>query len=78
LAPGFDIAGKGIANPIAQIWAAGGMLKHLGYVKWYDKLIEAFETLLQENKVLTPDLDGTSTTSEVGDEIVRILERGNN
>lgn len=73
-----DIAGKGIANPIAQIWAAGGMLKHLGYQKWYDRLISTFETLLQEKKVLTVDLGGHASTSEVGDEIVRILERGNN
>lgn len=70
-----DIAGKGIANPIAQIWAAGGLLRHLGYVNWYNKLIEAFETLLTEKKVLTPDLGGKCSTSDVGDELCRILER---
>ena len=70
-----DIAGKGIANPIAQIWAAGGLLRHLGYVNWYNKLIEAFETLLTEKKVLTPDLGGKNSTSDVGDELCRILER---
>ncbi|MBR4377571.1 MAG: tartrate dehydrogenase [Bacilli bacterium] len=71
-----DIAGKGIANPIAQIWAAGGLLRHLGYVNWYNKLIESFETLLTEKKVLTPDLGGKCSTSDVGDELCRILERG--
>ena len=71
-----DIAGKGIANPIAQIWAAAGMLKHLGYDNWYDRLIKAFETLLVEKRVLTPDLGGHSKTSDVGDEICKILERG--
>lgn len=71
-----DIAGKGIANPIAQIWAAGGLLRHLGYVNWYNKLIEAFETLLTEKKVLTPDLGGKCSTCNVGDELCRILERG--
>ena len=70
-----DIAGKGIANPIAQIWAAAGMLKHLGYPEYYDKIINAFETLLEEKKVLTKDLGGTSSTSEVGDEICHILCR---
>ena len=70
-----DIAGKGIANPIAQIWAAGGLLKHLGYFNWYQKLIASFETLLTEKRVLTPDLGGTSSTSEVGDELCRILRR---
>ena len=71
-----DIAGKGIANPIAQIWAAGDMLKHLGYGEWCDKIVAAFETLLTEKKVLTRDLGGTATTKEVGDELVRILQRG--
>ena len=70
-----DIAGKGIANPIAQIWAAAGMLKHLGYENWHDKLIRSFEVLLTEKKVLTPDLGGKAKTNEVGDEICRLLER---
>lgn len=70
-----DITGKGIANPIAQIWAAGGMLKHLGYEDWYNKLISSFETLLIEKQILTPDLGGHKTTSDVGDEICRILKR---
>ena len=70
-----DIAGKGIANPIAQIWAAGGLLRHLGYQTWYNRLVAAFETLLTEKKVLTPDLGGNNSTSDVGDEICNILER---
>ena len=48
-----DIAGKGIANPIAQIWAAAGLLKHLGYKEYYQKIINAFEVLLTEKKVVT-------------------------
>ncbi|MGM9859059.1 MAG: tartrate dehydrogenase [Bacilli bacterium] len=70
-----DIAGKGIANPIAQIWSAARLLKHLGYEKWHNKIISAFETLLTEKKVLTPDLKGHSSTSEVGDELCRIIAR---
>ena len=70
-----DIAGKAIANPIAQIWAAGCMLKQFGYKKYYDKLIDSFETLLTEKKVLTPDLGGNSKTYEIGNEICKILER---
>lgn len=70
-----DITGMGIANPIAQIWAAGGMLKHFGYVNWYEKLISSFETLLLEKQILTPDLGGKNKTSDVGDEICRILKR---
>ena len=68
-----DITGMGIANPIAQIWAAAGMLKHLGYKSWYDKIISSFEVLLTEKQVLTPDLGGTSSTSDIGDELCRIL-----
>ena len=70
-----DITGMGIANPIAQIWAAGGMLKHLGYTEWYNKLLASFETLLIEKQVLTPDLGGHSSTSDIGDELCKILKR---
>lgn len=71
-----DIASKNIANPIAQIWAAANMLKHLGYAEWRDKILSAFETLLTEGKVLTADLGGNASTSDVGDELCRILQRG--
>lgn len=70
-----DIAGKGIANPIAQIWAAAGMMRFLGYPEYYDKIVNALETLLTEKKVLTKDLGGSATTSEVGDELCRIISR---
>lgn len=70
-----DIAGKGIANPIAEIWSGASMLREFGFGKAYDKIIEAFEVLLTEKKVLTPDLGGTSSTAEVGDELVRILKK---
>ena len=70
-----DIAGKGIANPIAQIWSVARMLKHFGYEEWHNKIVSAFETLLTEKKVLTPDLGGNSSTSDVGDELCRILSR---
>lgn len=69
-----DIAGKGIANPIAQIWAGADMLKYLGYKNWHDRILNAFETLLQQKDVLTPDLDGNATTEQVGDEICRLIK----
>ncbi len=68
-----DIAGKGIANPIAEIWSAANMLKHLGLKAWHDKILLAIEQLLLDKKVLTPDLGGNATTSQVGDELCRIL-----
>ncbi|MGN1039816.1 MAG: isocitrate/isopropylmalate family dehydrogenase, partial [Candidatus Fimimonas sp.] len=67
------IAGKGIANPIAEIWSAANMLKHLGLTQWHDKILQAIETLLLENKVLTPDLGGSATTTLVGNRLCEIL-----
>ena len=68
-----DIAGKGIANPLASIWSASQMLDFFGHEDWGKKLIDAIEKIMVDAKVLTPDMNGTATTSEVGDEIVRIL-----
>lgn len=68
-----DIAGQGKANPLATVWSASQMLDFFGYTNWGAKLIECIEEVLVEEKVLTPDLGGTSTTSEVGDEIIKKL-----
>ena len=68
-----DIAGKGIANPLASIWTAAMMLDHFDYGQYAQEVVDAIETLLVERKVGTPDLNGTATTRQVGDEIVRIL-----
>ena len=70
-----DIAGKGIANPLATVWSASQMLEFFGYTKWAERLIECIEEVLVEGKVLTPDLGGNATTSQVGDEIIRKLEK---
>jgi len=68
-----DIAGKGIANPIAQIWSAALMLEHLGRKDLHDAVLAAIEAVLEEQKVLTPDIGGSATTAEVGDQIVMKL-----
>ena len=68
-----DIAGKGIANPLATVWSASQMLDFFGYTEWGAKVIDCIEELLVEKKTLTPDLDGTSSTSEVGDAVVEKL-----
>jgi len=60
-----DIAGKGIANPIASIRSAALMLRHLGYVTAADKIDAAVNTTLAASKVMTADLGGTSSTQEV-------------
>lgn len=64
-----DIAGKGIANPIAQIWSAALMLEHLGRSDLSTAIVDAIEQVLQEGKILTPDLGGSSTTEDVGSAI---------
>ena len=69
-----DIAGKGIANPLASIWSASQMLDFFGHEDWGAKLIDAIEQLMVEGKTLTCDLGGTASTSEVGDAIIEILK----
>ena len=68
-----DIAGQNKANPLATIWSASQILEFFGYQQWVDRLIMIIEELLMEKKCLTPDLGGTATTSEVGDEVIRKL-----
>lgn len=69
-----DIAGTGKANPLATVWSASQMLDFFGYTEWGERLINYIEQVLTEKKVLTPDLGGNSTTSEVGDEILRKMQ----
>jgi tartrate dehydrogenase/decarboxylase/D-malate dehydrogenase len=68
-----DIAGKGIANPLAAIWSASQMLEFLGYETSAHMVLAAIETIMVENEVLTPDMNGTAFTSQVGDRVVQIL-----
>jgi tartrate dehydrogenase/decarboxylase/D-malate dehydrogenase len=60
-----DIAGKGIANPIGQIWSGAMMLEHLGHPAASDAIVRAIETVLREGP-RTRDLGGSSSTEEVG------------
>lgn len=68
-----DIAGKGVANPLAAVWSASQMLDFLGYEKYGSLLIDAIEALLVSGKTLTPDLGGSATTEEVGDAVLEHL-----
>ena len=60
-----DIAGKGIANPIAAIWAGAMMLDHLGERQAYDRILRAIEAVIADEKVRTPDLGGKATTADM-------------
>ena len=66
-----DIAGQGKANPLATVWSASQLLEFFGHKEAADKLIAIIEEILVEKAVVTPDLGGTATTSQVGDEVVR-------
>jgi len=69
-----DIAGKGIANPLASVWSVSQMLDFFGYEDWGKKVLDAIEAVLVEAKTLTPDLGGTAKTNEVGDAVVAKLQ----
>ena len=67
------LAGKGIANPMAAILASKMMLEYLGENQWANRIEKAIVHVLKEGKVLTPDLGGSSSTTQVTDAIVNTL-----
>ena len=70
-----DIAGKGIANPIGQIWSGAMMLKFLGYKDAHDAMLAAIEKVLdpKSGAPKTPDIGGTAKTTDVGKAIAAVL-----
>jgi len=67
------LAGRGIANPMAAIMASKMMLDYLGETTWAERIENAIVTVLKEGKVLTPDLGGSSSTTQVTDAIITAL-----
>jgi tartrate dehydrogenase/decarboxylase/D-malate dehydrogenase len=63
-----DIFGRGIANPIGQIWSGAMMLDHLGHPEAASTIVAAIESVLS-NGPRTPDLGGTAKTQQVADAI---------
>jgi tartrate dehydrogenase/decarboxylase/D-malate dehydrogenase len=59
-----DIAGRGVANPIAAIWAAALMMEHLGEPQAGTRIFEALKKVTAERRIRTPDLGGSNTTEE--------------
>ena len=68
-----DIAGRGIANPIGQIWSGAMMLDHLGHPDAARAIVKAIETVIAEGKTLTRDLGGNAPTNEVTDAIAALI-----
>jgi tartrate dehydrogenase/decarboxylase/D-malate dehydrogenase len=68
-----DIAGKGIANPIGQIWSGAMMLDHLGHPDAAKVIEGAIETILLDSALRTPDMGGNATTVELGTAIAEAV-----
>ncbi len=65
-----DIFGKGIANPIAMIWCGAMMLEFLGFKPAADLILDAIKGVTAQRQVLTPDLGGRASTTQVTDAII--------
>jgi len=70
-----DIAGQGVANPIAQVWTAAMMLEHLEEGEAAAALVGAIEAQLAEGTVVTRDLGGDAMTAAVVEALVRRVEQ---
>jgi tartrate dehydrogenase/decarboxylase/D-malate dehydrogenase len=71
-----DIAGKGIANPVGQIWCGGLMLEHLGYAQAGAAILHGIEQVLGSGPAhapLTGDLGGTGKTVDLGAAIAQAI-----
>lgn len=73
-----DIASKGLANPIGQIWCGAMMLEFLGFKPAHDAVLAAIEAVLtpQSGAPRTPDLGGQATTADVGRAIAAAVAAG--
>ncbi len=67
-----DIAGRGIANPLAAVWAAAMLLDHLKEVETSALIMQALERVARDGPH-TPDLGGNASTREVGAAITNVL-----
>lgn len=68
-----DIACKGIANPIGQIWSAAMMLAHFGETEAAAAIERGIDEVLTKSENLTPDVGGKATTQIVGKAIADTL-----
>ena len=64
-----DIAGKGIANPVGQIWSGAMMMDYLGETEASKTIVKAIEKTLADKKNRTKDLDGDSNTAQCSNAI---------
>ncbi|KAJ3194309.1 homoisocitrate dehydrogenase [Irineochytrium annulatum] len=73
-----DIAGQGIANPVAAIRSAALLLEHLGHVAEATKIHDAVDSVLSDEarfeSVVTPDLGGSGTTDGLTDAVIKAIK----
>ncbi len=70
-----DIAGRGIANPVGQIWSGAMMLRHFGAPEAADAVENAIANVLAEGKTRTPDIGGKASTKDLGASIAEQVLR---
>ncbi|WP_202080828.1 tartrate dehydrogenase [Caldalkalibacillus salinus] len=68
-----DIYGKGIANPIGQLWTASMMLDHFGYNTLGELLLTTIENTLAQG-IKTPDLGGKATMDDVVTQVIKEIK----
>jgi tartrate dehydrogenase/decarboxylase/D-malate dehydrogenase len=68
-----DIAGQGVANPVAAVWSAAMMLEHLGHPDAAARVMRAVEASMADPGSRTRDLGGTASTEDAGAAIVRLV-----
>ena len=71
-----DIAGKGLANPIGQIWCGAMMLDHFGYTEPGAAVVRAIESVLEagpKDAPFTPDMGGKAKTADLGKAIAEAI-----
>ena len=71
-----DIAGKGLANPIGQIWCGAMMLDHFGYTEAGGAVVRAIESVLEagpKDAPFTPDMGGKAKTADLGKAIAEAI-----
>ena len=70
-----DIAGKGVANPIAMILSSAMMLDYIGHQEGGNRIRAATGSVLRGGRVLTRDVGGKASTEEVTAAIIRAMKR---
>ena len=68
-----DIAGKGLADPIAMILSGAMLLRHVGELAAAERVEAAVDRVLRDGHVRTPDLGGSSSTTEVAEAVAGVM-----